>query len=80
MKSRKIVFAEKPKKEANTEKIRAINNSLVELRKSFLYHTKNKSLLAKISHFKKVFHNKVKDSDRVNYISLQLFLDQLEDK
>jgi hypothetical protein len=78
---KKIYFDKKPTKtntEDQKEKIDKINQSLIELRKSFLSITNsNDKLKIKLLHFNKLFKNKIKKEDKVNYISYHLFQDRI---
>ncbi|MDC1067521.1 hypothetical protein OAQ99_00025 [Candidatus Kapabacteria bacterium] len=81
MKSRKIQLTYQPKVEPQKqkEKLTLINNSLIELRKSFLYHTNSDiKLKTKLLHFNKLVKSKTNDENRLNFISYYLFDDKLD--
>lgn len=85
MKKKKIYFPQKVTQKGNPElqkeKTGKINNALIDLRRSFLHQTKNnKRLENKLNHFGKLFKSKIKDDDKVNFISFHLFTDNLESK
>lgn len=81
---KKVYFASKQKQidpDKQKEKVDQINKNLVELRRNFLWHTNNNpKLKIKFAHFNKLIKSKVKDDDRVNFISYHLFTDKIEKK
>jgi hypothetical protein len=81
MKKRKIALTYKPiyNPEKEKQKTDTINKALIELRRNYLFHTNdNNRLKNKLSHFSKMFKSKIENEDKVNFISYQLFTDNID--
>lgn len=79
MKKKVYLASTQAQNDKKKEKVDQINKTLIELRKNYLNITADKPRLKnKLDHFSKLFKSKIKDDDKVNFISYHLFTDRIE--